>query len=61
MRYEVRPPAPLAGPDVWDVEAVEVTPRLRALESLASAVRLTHGTHDDCELCDAMRRLDEAS
>jgi hypothetical protein len=58
-------PRPVALPDtasveVWDVEAVEVTPRLRALESVASAVRVGHGDHDGCEICSALRLLDLA-
>lgn len=54
-------PAPI-GPGtggVLDVEAIEVTPRLRALESVVAAARRLHGdgNGDGCELCAALGRL----
>jgi hypothetical protein len=51
-------PTPTA---VVDVRAVEVTPRLRVLESVAAAARRIHGGGplDDCDLCAALGRLAE--
>lgn len=56
-----------AGPDpigpgatgALDVDAVEVTPRLRALESVVAAARRLHGdgNGDGCELCTALGHL----
>jgi hypothetical protein len=44
-----------------DVASVEVTPRLRVLESIAAAALRSHGAHagDDqcCELCAALDQL----
>lgn len=45
-----------------DVGAVEVTPRLRALESIARAAAATHAPHaidDACALCRALVELDD--
>ena len=44
---------------VVDVDAIEVTPRLRALESVVAAARRLHGDGGDdcCELCTALGRL----
>lgn len=52
-----------------DITAVEVTPRVRALESVAAAALRTHRLHDSddaghCELCAALDELtavDQAS
>jgi len=42
-----------------DVQALEVTPRLRALESVVAAARRLHGdgNGDGCELCTALGHL----
>lgn len=62
LRNGVEPPSARRVPDAWDVPSVEVSPRLRALESVATAARDGHGVHGpDCRLCDALRGLEEAS
>jgi len=58
LRSDAAPPAALRARDAWDVESVEVTPRLRALESVAMAAMRDHGMHDDpCSLCEALQAL----
>ena len=55
-------PQPVARREVIDVGAIEVTPRLRALESVARAAFATHAPHtgpSDCLLCAALAQLDE--
>ncbi|HEX2850541.1 MAG TPA: hypothetical protein VHN98_08300 [Acidimicrobiales bacterium] len=48
--------------DAWDVESREVTPRVRALEGIASAARaLPHDHVEGCKLCDALAALEQAS
>lgn len=45
-----------------DVGSVEVTPRVRALESVARAAAAIHGPHAvdaDCVLCSALVQLDD--
>ena len=48
--------------DAIDVGGVEVTPRLRALESVARAAAAMHGPHEvdaDCVLCTALVQLED--
>lgn len=59
---EPEPLAPAGRPSSIDVGAVEVTPRLRALESVARAAAATHGPHAvdaDCVLCSALVQLED--
>jgi hypothetical protein len=65
LRTDVHPNVARLTPDTWDVTSIEVSPRLRALETLAEAARRSHldrGAHEDedCLLCGALQRLDEA-
>lgn len=67
LRTDVHPPSSRTTADVWDVPSTEVSPRLRALESVADAARLTHldGGHDlagsqACQLCAALASLERA-
>jgi hypothetical protein len=65
LRTDVHPNAARFTEDVWEVPSVEVTPRLRALETVAAAARASH-TGDDhaastCQLCEALRFLEQAS
>jgi hypothetical protein len=58
LRTGYQPPAALRAREAWDVPSVEVTPRLRALETVAKAAMRDHGIHDEpCGLCDALREL----
>jgi hypothetical protein len=57
-------PEPIAGsgPVAIDVQSVEVTPRLRALESVARAAVAMHRPHDveaTCVLCEALVHLED--
>lgn len=66
LRTDVHPPSSRIHAESWDVTSTEVSPRLRLLESLAEAARSTHspGTHataERCDLCSALRRLEQAS
>lgn len=62
LRSDVAPPSARRVPDAWDVPSIEVSPRLRALESVATAARDDHGVHaSECRLCDALRGLEQAS
>lgn len=63
LRTDVHPVSSRCSPDTWDLPSVEVSPRLRALESVVAAARTAH-TGDDhaaagCDLCLAFRHLDE--
>ena len=52
---------PASKANAIDVGAVEVTPRMRALESVARAALATHAPHEatsDCLLCGALSQLD---
>lgn len=61
LRQDYVPPIESHVRDAWDVESREVTPRVRALEGIASAVRaLTHDHADGCRLCDALAALEQA-
>jgi len=64
LRTDVHPVAERFEAEVWDVDSVEVTPRLVALESVADAARRSHvaAAHDGapCLLCDALRDLEQA-
>jgi len=58
---DTAPAAPVRG-DAIDVGVVEVTPRLRALESVARAAAALHRPHPldrDCGLCTALVELEE--
>ena len=53
---------PVGRPSSIDVGAVEVTPRIRALESVARAAAATHRPHAvdaDCVLCSALVQLED--
>jgi hypothetical protein len=72
LRTDVNPPANRITVEVRgeasaviEASSVEVTPRLRALESVADAARMAHGgfAHaeaEPCALCAALRRLEQA-
>ena len=72
LRTDVEPPANRmtvevrgSGDAVMATSSTEVTPRLRALESVADAARLAHAgsahaTAEPCPLCAALRQLDLA-
>lgn len=64
LRTDVHPVAARVTPDTWDLPSVEVTPRLRALESVVAAARLAHSGDDhaaaDCQLCEAFQHLEQA-
>jgi hypothetical protein len=65
LRTDVHPPSSRVVAEVWDVAADDVTPRLRALESVADAARLAHTglAHTNaefCPLCVALRALESA-
>src|SRR3954471_13664056 len=72
LRTDVEPPAHRVHVEVrgtgevsFEASSVEVTPRLRALESVADAARLAHRgfAHTDaepCPLCAALRHLEQA-
>jgi hypothetical protein len=66
LRTDVHPNASRLREDVWDCPSVEVTPRLRALEIVAEAARRSHasggvhGADEECLLCGALQRLEEA-
>lgn len=67
LRTDAHPIGERARPDVWDLDAIEVTPRLRALETVAEVARRSHGVGDGahdpsaCTLCAALRHLEAAS
>lgn len=65
LRTDVHPVAARLAPDTWDLPSTEVTPRLRALETVAQAARAAHFGDDhaaaSCELCEALRHLEQAS
>lgn len=65
LRTDVHPVAARLQPDTWDFLSVEVTPRLRALETVAAVARAAHPGDDhagaSCELCEALRHLEQAS
>jgi hypothetical protein len=61
LQVEVRGP----GGVTFEASSVEVTPRLRALESVADAARMAHQgfahtTAEPCPLCAALRHLEQA-
>ena len=72
LRTDVNPPANRitvvvrgAGDALIEATSVEVTPRLRALEDVADAARLAHlrvahAEAEPCELCAALRLLEQA-
>ena len=71
LRTDVEPPATTsrsrcgARADTFEASSIEVTPRLRALESVADAARLAHtgfahATAEPCPLCAALRHLESA-
>ena len=60
MGLEPSAPPALTPPFAIDVHAVEVTPRLRVLESVARAAMAAHPAHEDtCPLCEALLELDD--
>jgi hypothetical protein len=72
LRTDVEPPANRVQVEVrgtggitFEASSVEVTPRLRALESVAEAARMAHAgfahtTAEACPLCAALRHLEQA-
>lgn len=64
LRTDVHPVTARLAPDTWDLPSIEVSPRLRALESVVAAARSAHPGDDHaaagCTLCEAFRHLDQA-
>ena len=74
LRTDVHPPSNRVRPDMWDdvspspssSSSGSEAPRLRLLESVVDAARSAHSfvVHVDaepCDLCSALRRLEQAS